>query len=89
MPAAPFGFGESARGNARSGAAVDDDLHQLGGDFVTDADGILRLCHRSRRPDDRPAIDEILAAISRADQPPVGRLWGENLAVAARWYSIA
>lgn len=43
--------------------AEGDDLSQLGGDFVIDADGVLRLCHASARPDDRPSLATLLAAL--------------------------
>jgi peroxiredoxin len=41
------------------------DLSQLGGDFVIDGKGKLRFAHRSFRPDDRPSVDVLLAALSR------------------------
>jgi hypothetical protein len=41
----------------------DDDLSQLGGDFIVDGEGTLRFVHRSRRPDDRPGIDALLQAL--------------------------
>lgn len=40
-----------------------DDVHQLGGDFVIDGAGTLRLCHASVRPDDRPSLATLLAAL--------------------------
>jgi peroxiredoxin len=43
--------------------ARDDDLAQLGGDFVIGADGVLRFAYRSRRPDDRPDVAALLAAL--------------------------
>ncbi len=54
------------RGARRQRAHDGDDLHQLGGDFVIDDDGVLRLCHASARPDDRPPIAALLAACPRA-----------------------
>jgi hypothetical protein len=44
--------------------APDEDLSQLGGDFVLDAEGLLRFAHPSRRPDDRPSIEALLAALN-------------------------
>ena len=41
-----------------------EDTLQLGGDFVVDADGELVYAFRSTRPDDRPAIAELLTALS-------------------------
>lgn len=43
-----------------------DDTRQLGGDFVIDADGRLAVAFRPRSPDDRPPIDDLVAAVSRA-----------------------
>ena len=39
------------------------DPHQLGGDFIIDRSGIIRLAHPSRDPTDRPSMDEILAVL--------------------------
>jgi len=39
------------------------DPHQLGGDFVIDQGGIIRLAHPSREPTDRPAIGELLSLL--------------------------
>ena len=36
-----------------------DDLNQLGGDFLVDSTGILRLAYRSYDPVDRPSMDEL------------------------------
>ena len=33
---------------------------QLGGDFIVDSGGIVRLAYRSREATDRPAVDELL-----------------------------
>lgn len=40
-----------------------EDLHQLGGDFVIDGSSILRFCHASARPDDRPSVATLLTAL--------------------------
>ncbi len=37
--------------------------HQLGGDFIVDQHGILRLIHPSSDPTDRPPIDKILSVL--------------------------
>jgi peroxiredoxin len=37
--------------------------HQLGGDFIINADGIIRLAHPSREPTDRPTLTKILTAL--------------------------
>lgn len=39
------------------------DPHQLGGDFVIDRGGIVRLAHPSREPTDRPAVADLLARV--------------------------
>lgn len=39
------------------------DPHQLGGDFVIDQTGIIRLAHPSREPTDRPVISELLGLL--------------------------
>lgn len=44
--------------------APGDDLNQLGGDFVVGPDGRLRLCRPQTGPEDRPSVDELLAALS-------------------------
>ena len=43
----------------------ESDTSQLGGDFIVDAHGILRLVHRSHDPADRPAVNELLAVLKR------------------------
>lgn len=40
-----------------------DDTSQLGGDFIVDRNGILRLVHPSHDPTDRPSVDELLKAL--------------------------
>ncbi len=37
--------------------------NQLGGDFVVDAQGIIRLAHPSADPTDRPSIAQLLACL--------------------------
>ena len=41
------------------------DPHQLGGDFIIDARGIVQLSHPSHDPTDRPPITRILAVLQR------------------------
>jgi len=43
-----------------------EDTLQLGGDFVVDRAGQLAYAYRSRRPDDRPSVDDLLAAVRGA-----------------------
>jgi peroxiredoxin len=42
---------------------IQGDSAQLGGDFIVDRDGIIRLAWPSRDPTDRPSIDDILNAL--------------------------
>jgi hypothetical protein len=35
----------------------------LGGDFIIDANGIIRLSHPSRDPIDRPPVSQLLAVL--------------------------
>ncbi|MCB0990195.1 MAG: hypothetical protein KDB16_04405 [Acidimicrobiales bacterium] len=43
-----------------------EDTRQLGGDFVVDADGTLVWGHWPRSPDDRPSVDDLIAAVRTA-----------------------
>ena len=40
-----------------------DDTSQLGGDFIIDTDGVLRLAYPSHDPTDRPAVNELLSIL--------------------------
>jgi len=40
-----------------------DDTSQLGGDFIVDKKGILRLVHASHDPTDRPSVEELLKVL--------------------------
>ena len=39
------------------------DTTQLGGDFIVDAQGIVRLAHRSHDPTDRPSLTNLLSTL--------------------------
>lgn len=41
------------------------DTNQLGGDFIIDASGIIRLAHRSQDPTDRPPVATLLALLKQ------------------------
>jgi peroxiredoxin len=41
-----------------------DDTTQLGGDFIVDKNGILRLVYPSHNPADRPPVDELLKVLA-------------------------
>lgn len=47
-----------------------EDVLQLGGDFVLDGQRRLIYAYRSAEPTDRPALDDVLAAVRRATPPP-------------------
>lgn len=40
-----------------------DDTSQLGGDFIVDKNGILRLIYPSHDPTDRPPVDDLIAIL--------------------------
>jgi alkyl hydroperoxide reductase subunit AhpC len=42
---------------------VQGDPHQLGGDFIVDAAGIIRLSHPSKDPVDRPPVEDLLVEL--------------------------
>ncbi len=48
----------------------EQDPLQLGGDAVFDAETRLRWLYSSRGPEDRPSVDELIAALSRAAAQP-------------------
>jgi len=47
---------------------VQGDPHQLGGDVIVDADGVIRLIHRSKDPVDRPPVEKLLAVLRNLAQ---------------------
>lgn len=44
------------------------DPNQLGGDFVIDPDGLLRLAYYSRDATDRPSVEQLLDAIRKGPE---------------------
>ena len=46
---------------------IQGDSGQLGGDFVVDSSGHLRLAYRSRDPSDRPSVGELLEVFRQLD----------------------
>ena len=54
-----------AKGQGRQIFGQRGDPHQLGGDFIIDKAGIIRLAHPSREPTDRPPIIDLLAVIGK------------------------
>ncbi len=53
-------------GRGRRSKPVDQDLLQLGGDVVIDPEGRIAWLYRSEGPEDRPAVDQLLAAVRGA-----------------------
>jgi peroxiredoxin len=46
---------------------IQGDSAQLGGDFIVDRFGVVRPAYPSRDPTDRPAVDDLLAALHQVD----------------------
>lgn len=44
------------------------DTHQLGGDFIVDANGLIQLAYPSQDPTDRPSIEELFAVLRRLQE---------------------
>jgi hypothetical protein len=55
-------YGQLVMSGRRLRAPGEDTL-QLGGDVVVDAAGIVRWVHRSRGPEDRPSVDELVRRV--------------------------
>lgn len=49
------------------------DPHQLGGDFIIDARGIIRLAHPSSEPTDRPTMEKILTTLQKINESKESR----------------
>jgi len=62
-PATVRAYARLMRKGARLQAPKEDTL-QLGGDFVVGRDGQLVYAYRSKGPDDRPAVDDLVAAVA-------------------------
>lgn len=54
-----------ARLAGRRGVVTGADTSQLGGDFIVDAGGVIRLAHRSHDPTDRPPVADLLAVLTQ------------------------
>ena len=50
-------------GRALTKAREGDDVHQMGGDVVVDADGRVRMLYASHTPDDRPSVNDLLKVV--------------------------
>lgn len=74
--------GQSAAGRPLPAAyqGVEDDPHQMGGDFVLDDRGRLRLVHCSTSPPDRPSVPTLLRAAAEAcTEPPAPEMGGASV----------
>ena len=49
--------------SGRKWRGIQGDSAQLGGDFVIDVEGVVRLAHPSNDPTDRPAVEDLLTTI--------------------------
>ena len=49
----------------RAWRGIQGDSGQLGGDFVVDRHGIVRMVYRSQDPTDRPSVASLLAEVER------------------------
>jgi len=53
---------------------IQGDSAQLGGDFIVDRTGVVRLAYPSRDPTDRPSINELLTLLHQLDGAYNGRI---------------
>lgn len=51
-------------GSGRRWRGIQGDSAQLGGDFIVDAEGVVRLAYRSYDPTDRPTVPQLLDVLS-------------------------
>jgi peroxiredoxin len=51
--------------NGEEWRGVRGDSGQLGGDFIVDSRGIVRLAYPSRNPTDRPPVEELLSVLQK------------------------
>ena len=53
--------------SGREWRGIQGDSAQLGGDFIVDKEGIVRLAYRSHDPTDRPSIDKMISILQRLE----------------------
>ena len=53
--------------SGRRWRGIQGDSAQLGGDFIVDRDGIIRLAYRSHEPTDRPSNTELVSLLQRLE----------------------
>ena len=51
--------------SGRKWRGIQGDSGQLGGDFIVDTNGIIRLAYRSHDPTDRPSVSQLLTVLAR------------------------
>ena len=54
----------------RKWRGIQGDSGQLGGDFIVDRSGIIRMAYRSHDPADRPSVSDILEKLKDIDSFP-------------------
>ena len=61
---------ESAKGTPlpEGYSDIEDDPHQMGGDFILNKDSKLMFLYQSRTPSDRPSVDEVIEALKHVTQ---------------------
>ena len=58
-----IGFYARALLSGSAWRGIQGDSSQLGGDFIVDVDGVIRLAYRSHYPTDRPSVRELLSVL--------------------------
>jgi len=53
--------------SGRRWRGIQGDSAQLGGDFIVDRNGIVRLAYRSHDPTDRPSINKLVSLMQRLE----------------------
>ena len=57
----------------RKWRGIQGDSAQLGGDFIVDTNGVIRLAYRSHDPTDRPSVDDLLNLLRQINQKTDGK----------------
>ena len=57
----------------RKWRGIQGDSAQLGGDFIVDTNGVIRLAYRSHDPTDRPSVDDLLNLLRQINQETDGK----------------
>ncbi len=68
-----IGFYARALLSGSAWRGIQGDSSQLGGDFVVDADGLIRLAYRSHDPTDRPSVRELLSVLRQLKTKDLGQ----------------